>query len=430
MHNALSEATKEFTMKIIRPNFGPFYPFVRSLRSRKSQKVLFDHIPKCGGSSLTHLLRLSYGHHRVAPPFMGEQASVAKRAFKNYDVVIGHLGGQIFDNWPQNLFCCTLVRDPLDRALSTYYYFQRLPNSGVPQVESVRALSLDEFSQSTRRPFVNEILNNPLTVHFAAAFGYTGDFRDVEAVWEAAVNGFNSYDVIGICEDHQKSSRAIFSALGISMPKIDYPSLHLNKNDKRKQLSDVPPHITEILERRNQYDIRLYKAAVERLNKRPYHHLLKTPDGVALGKPPSSAKVHQVEIKGEDSGNTFVKSGEAMTVLIRFSLSEDYEAFRYSFRVTNEEKETLFGFTGDDISGNPSLARGEHELLVRLTNPLKFGRYHIGISLTDIGGRYSNPFGVNVDFTSDIIASFEVMGNLGPAFFGTFKVPETSILIK
>lgn len=361
---------------------------------------------------------------------MGEQASIAKRAFKDYDVVIGHLGGQIFDNWPHNFFCCTLIRDPLERALSTYYYFQKLPNSGVPQVESVRALSLDEFSQSTRRPFVNEILNNPLTVHFAAAFGYTGNFRDVETVWQAAVNGFNSYDVIGVCEDHEKSSRAIFSALGISMPKIDYVDFKLNKNDKRKKLSDIPAHIIEKLERRNQYDIRLYKAAIERLNKRPYQHLLKLPDDPPPGELPPSANIHQVEIKGEESGSTLVKSGEAITIRIRFSLNDDYEAFRYSFRVTNEAKETLFGFTGDDVSGNPPLVRGEHELLVTLTNPLKFGKYHIGLSLSDIGDTTPNPFGVNVDFTSDILASFDVMGNVGAAFFGTFKVSATSMSIK
>ncbi len=103
---------------------------------------------------------------------MGEQALVAKKLFKKYDVVIGHFGGVIVDEWPCDFFSCTLIRNPVDRALSTYFYFQTLPNLSIPQVEAVRGMSLGEFAQC-RLPVVNGILNNPLSRHFAAAYGYS-----------------------------------------------------------------------------------------------------------------------------------------------------------------------------------------------------------------------------------------------------------------
>jgi hypothetical protein len=118
--------------------------FLRKTKQKRS-KILFDHIPKCCGSSLTELFRRAYGQERVAPPSIGAQALVAKKRFKTYDIVSGHFGGVIFDNWPRDFFSCTMIRNPVDRALSTYFYFQTLPSVGNWRVEAIRGMKLQDF---------------------------------------------------------------------------------------------------------------------------------------------------------------------------------------------------------------------------------------------------------------------------------------------
>lgn len=406
------------------------WQYRRSIRGKLSdRKVFFDHIPKCGGSSLSQLFCKVYGADRVAPPLMGEQALVAKKLFRNYDVVLGHFGGTIFDNWPEDFFCCTLVRDPVDRALSTYFYFQNLPQLSIPYVEAVRGLSLDEFVESTRQPIVNEILNNPLVAHFAAASGYDGSYSDPAGVWEAAVRGFNSYDVIGVCEDFEKSAQAIFGALGVPVPQLDYKNYKVNSNKKRQKRSDIPVHIISAIERRNAGDIQLYRAAVERLNGRPYQQFLGLPESLKEKKQRLRCKLNSVEVKGAESGNTTVKSGETMSIRIRLSLSEDIAAFRYFVKLRNEANEILFGMSSDELHGSGSLSKGEHEIEVVLDMLFKYGKYFIGFTFGE-GGDLTEPVGVDlVWITSDTIATFEVAGNIGTSFFGACKLPVRAISI-
>jgi hypothetical protein len=394
--------------------------FFSKPKKRSAPKVLFDHIPKCCGSSFTDLFRKAYGNDRVAPTFMGEQALVAKKLFKKYDVVIGHFGGVIVDEWPCDFFSCTLIRNPVDRALSTYFYFQTLPNLSIPQVEAVRGMSLGEFAQC-RLPVVNGILNNPLSRHFAAAYGYSGDYKNVSAVWDAAAAGFHSFDYVGVCEEFEKSVKGVFRALSVRVPKVDYKNYKLNKNNERIETEEIDKSVIRALEERNEFDMRLYSSALKRINGDRDLKLSYRTDQQPLS-PFATCVLKSVSVQNLESGTASIKTGENIDLRIRFELIKPTKSFWYSVQIRNIADEIVFGANSSDSSIGIDLPHGEHEISLSIENLLKHGHYCIAVTLED--GTEQSTFGSIPHWaTPEPVAHFDVLGNTGSPFYGAFKLP-------
>jgi hypothetical protein len=388
-------------------------------------KVLFDHIPKCCGSSLTELLRSAYGVDRVAPPTMGEQALVAKKLFKRYDVVTGHLGGIIFDGWPCEFKAITLIRDPIDRALSTYFYFQTLPRLSIPQVEAVRAMPLEHFVHS-RLPLVNEILNNPLTRHFAAATGYAGDYDHEAAVWRAGVAGFASYAYVGVCEAFGPSMKGIFGALAMPAPDVDYRAYRLNRNDHRPARGDIPRHIIEAIAARSCHDLVFYEAALAHVNES--HMPMLHESACSLKEPRGNCVLLHVEFEPGNAEVASVKTGESIVVRLRFRLRNPVKGWSYVVQIRNLADEIVFGWNSADDSAGVDLGAGDYELPLRLDVMLKHGQYcfAVAFSSSDDGA-----FGSIPRWAALIPAkTFRVLGNTGASFYGACKMPITAQPIK
>jgi hypothetical protein len=351
---------------------------------------------------------------------MGEQALVAKKMFRNYDVVIGHLGGRIFDDWPQDFFSCTLVRNPIDRALSTYYYFQTLPSLSISQVEAIRGMSLEDFV-SSKTPAVNEILNNPLSRHFAAAYGYADSYADATAVWQAAVHGFEKYRVIGVCEQFEKSVEAIFDATGLPSPKVNYSDYQLNKNESRTERSSISSDIIRRIESRSFYDLALYENALKKINGQiSTASFLDVPAGQS--KFVHLIKIREVKIRGSESGGSSLKTGETLDITVKFDLLTPTSGFWYLFQIRNLSGEVLFGKNSHDGSEYTDLRPGKHEVAISIDIMLKHGKYMIGFAAG--GSEEDHTFGILPKWaTPEPIGSFDVLGNTGQSFYGAFKLP-------
>ena len=392
--------------------------FLRKTK-QKRPKILFDHIPKCCGSSLTELFRRAYGEQRVAPPSIGSQALVAKKLFKTYDVVSGHFGGVIFDNWPCDFFSCTMIRNPVDRALSTYFYFQTLPSVGNWRVEAIRGMKLQDFANS-RLPLVNEILNNPLSRHFADAVGFTGDYSNERLTWEAALKGFESYDFIGLCEEFEISIRRLFGALSLPATAIDHGNFTLNKNEARVPKEEVPYEIIKTIERRNLFDIELYKAAKQQLvNRKKYTFTIK-PSAFQHEQLLSGIKVF---FNDGDSDTAVFKSGGTAQLTITFALIQKVGCFWYMIQIRDMSEEILYGVNSNFDSVGIELLPGDHKLAFELGILLDSGRYSVAVTLgTHNDGTFGSGNMTHLA-TPKPQAFFDVVGNIGNPFLGTVKLP-------
>jgi hypothetical protein len=85
-------------------------------------KVLFDYIPKTGGSVLHAVFIKWYGSDQRSPQVKGLWLREALFKYQNMYVISGHLRFQPGDILPQNRLKVSIVRDPIDRALSSYFF--------------------------------------------------------------------------------------------------------------------------------------------------------------------------------------------------------------------------------------------------------------------------------------------------------------------
>lgn len=181
-------------------------------------KVLFDHIPKCGGSSVNAFLKSAVGS---LPPFItGVPALLALDWFSRYHVIAGHFGGRVL--FPElGVKTVTVLRDPLDRMISHFYHYQR----GKNRVE----MTLDSVLDS-KSAIGGVLLSNPMARHLAAAKGQP---MAEEKIVDLAKEHLSEYELVGITEDLPSFFGACSERFGWPAPPGD---IHRRRGENRKPM--------------------------------------------------------------------------------------------------------------------------------------------------------------------------------------------------
>jgi len=216
-------------------------------------KLLFDHLPKCAGTSVYRLLQQAVGAGRVSPFLQAVAAGSAVRLFSRYDVIAGHFAGQILvaSPWPTRTF--TIVRDPVSRLRSLYRYSREIGRG--PAADLMRQMSFAEFVES-EHPFLVAPLDNFLTAHFAEALGLVTDPDDLLPMAKEAVT---RYDLVGIFSDLDETAQRLCRLLG--EPAAALPKLNAGDSGVAQSVDSAT---IRTIESRNRLDLELYDFIVER----------------------------------------------------------------------------------------------------------------------------------------------------------------------
>jgi len=224
------------------------------------KRVLFDHLHKCGGSSLNKYLEAHYPRRKIFST-NGRKPELSIEKFKSfstakrhgYELVRGHLANQLIDYIHPDHLKVTVLRNPVDRIVSLYYYAKESPKHYLyPKIHGAK-MSLEDFTNSG----MSDELKNRFVTHFSGLT--TSDVeKSPEKAVDTALEVLMSYDVIGFLECFSFFTDELRLKAGLRHP---YQNKKVNVTNKRASIDEVAQSAIDIIAENNYLDIELYKRA-------------------------------------------------------------------------------------------------------------------------------------------------------------------------
>ena len=225
-------------------------------RQKNKDLIISIHIPKTGGTTFVDVLRkyvqevlyLDYGLEPLAPTALFRQGKLITAPFESIvndleslpgrSVIHGHFPAKkVHDLFPNAVYV-TWLRDPVERVISNYLYWQRSDIPGDRRWEQVTAqnMSLEQFAQLDFARDLQEAFLSPLAVE--------------------------EFDFIGITEEYDRSLE-LFRRLFCLDTRLDATAQNDNPNRQGK-FYDLDPEVRKKIRLLNERDVHTYVDGVRR----------------------------------------------------------------------------------------------------------------------------------------------------------------------
>jgi hypothetical protein len=224
--------------------------------------LIYIHLPKAGGTTLISALITRYragrGFRFTGLPQETEAfKALPERVRAQYDVLHGHVHFGIHKWLPDPATYATMLRDPVERIISYYYFVKTSPEHYLHEEMRVRGWTLEEFiTQGTNWETDNDQvrwLNEP--EHQEVRFGCVPRSMLEAAKW----NLEHAFTVFGIVERFEESLECFRAGLG--WPDLTCQRIR-NVNTERPR-AKLPRRTLEAIRRANRWDVELYEFACE-----------------------------------------------------------------------------------------------------------------------------------------------------------------------
>jgi hypothetical protein len=217
--------------------------------------IIFLHLPKTGGVTLRRTLRWKYAPEMLNLETLTKPAKsladVPLSERRSARVLTGHLHYGVHEYIPQRCEYITLLREPIARVVSYYYYILGHPRHW-RHGEMVRSgMSLDEFARTSPERGVENDQTRMLSGRGAGELDAGRLGR--EALDEAKRN-LERFLVVGVTERFDESFILIRRALGWKFPLY----VTANVATSAKPASETA---LQSIRERNQLDLELYEFA-------------------------------------------------------------------------------------------------------------------------------------------------------------------------
>ena len=215
------------------------------------------HIPKTGGTTLRDIIQRQYRSEKILMiPKLEESENILKEVstsqINQLKLIQGHLKYGIHNHFHRRAKYFAIIRDPINRVLSTYYYVLSQKNNPQNLSTSNNQMTIYDFVQSGVNPF---LINGQTQL----ISGKTGNIdnpiiKSEELFSLAKENIANDFLFLGITEMFDETILILKNMLGWHMP---YYSI-ANRTKKKPNYDAVNPTIISFIKEHNQLDIKLY----------------------------------------------------------------------------------------------------------------------------------------------------------------------------
>jgi hypothetical protein len=225
------------------------------------QAVVFLHIPKTAGSTLNSIITRQYRARDIysidgkrVMESMEEFKQLPKNELEKIKLLRGHMYFGLHEYLPMPSTYITIFREPIERAISTYYYIRRETIHQHYEIANQTQDIKDYIVQAKPKQ-----LDNGQTRLLAGMDAIDVEFGDSSSqMLEAAKNNLKKYfSVVGTTEKFDETLILIKQKLGWNLPLYAKKNV-TNKRPKKKQ---IPQDIIDTIVELNQLDLELYKYA-------------------------------------------------------------------------------------------------------------------------------------------------------------------------
>ena len=214
--------------------------------------LIFLHIPKTAGTTLNRIIEWQYSPFEIftmdpyrirATPERLKRLPQGRRC--RLRMVRGHMLYGIHEFLPQGATYFTMLRDPVARALSTYYFILRRPLNPLHRKVKKERLSIEDCI----RLFPQRHNLQCRLIAGVKDASSTGDERLLDMAKEHLTKSFS---VVGICERFEESLMLMATTFGWEIP--------FYKNCKvSKTRPQIDPGTVEMIRDHNRLDVELYE---------------------------------------------------------------------------------------------------------------------------------------------------------------------------
>ncbi|MBN8923502.1 MAG: Wzt carbohydrate-binding domain-containing protein [Rhodanobacter sp.] len=373
-------------------------------------RLLHLHLPKTGGTALWHFFAEQLGERRISPP---QQAILLREAllrWRTLPVISGHFITKHGDNIPADRMGVTVVRDPVDRFLSEYFY-NRFDGDNRPVEASRRGMELDAYLDH-----LTQSASHALLVQMEMLYPLGTDRQtqlSSEEKLAASMQAIDRFDLIGIQSETDDFCSMLCAKLG--WPPVELR--RVNITSRRLDCSALQPHQRRLVERLVEPETMLYEHARKRFQKdRRGFIALSSGKIVAESEPESNAEVaflpgqesiqgdvtarspedfgdrrcviDHIEVHGRISGPNQVMTGEIMDVFFHVTAHESVDHVNVGLAIMNDVGGIMYGTNSLGQGAMYSLHAGKYIFKFSIFNRLGIGVFFINGALTPTGSHY------------------------------------------
>ena len=264
------------------PFIMPCQKILRHQRHESELACVFLHLPKTGGTTLHHHFSTHFTPEETCPERFSNLQSYSPDELGQWRFFSGHFNADEIRRIPRPLFIVTVLRDPIERLLSNYYFWKRhkadyIEQLGSAALQITKAGTLLDFL-SNDHPHIFPTATNWMTSQLAGAVFATPDgyalMRDGEQIgwlseaqlFSSALRNLLSFDVIGDISQLADIYGGVAQKFGMA-PLTEVA--RLNTREGEHELLDpyipeeITPEIQSLLEEKTRLDRMLYQLASE-----------------------------------------------------------------------------------------------------------------------------------------------------------------------